>query len=242
MLAFTPDGAFVAQHLLVHDFLNRLPKDETVVSWRKGLRDLVSKWVNRKFRIGFYGLPGYGKSTLVSRLISKDSAPLLVSPGVKDEGDTMVPVEANFADIDYVEVHVSVLSEVEWRARRKCYASLLIPDEEVKLTKKQANYLHSSIKRVYGDIDGALLQRLTSDDFEEPEPVKEFLRCPKYFAFPRTDNKCIQECIAAFATDLGGLHFFVKKVEIFGRFDMPESVVLVDLPGALDAKAQILGR
>lgn len=173
-----------------------------------------------------------GKSSLISRLISNCEQRLLVGDQDSAVGDTMVPIEVSFSETDHILVTIIPLSRSSWTTRRVRYALFLL-DKEEKKQKEQVEYLKNMFETIYGAPTEETLKQLASPNFMEPETIFNFLDSQESFLFP-ADGVDANNCIAAYGAE-GGLHHLVDRIEVKGRFNIPESVVMVDLPGTLDA-------
>lgn len=171
---------------------------------------------------------------MISRIISDIGERLLVRDGPLAQGDTMVPIEVSRCESDNICLAVIPLTTNTWAERRRRYAQFLLDDKQASLLPEQKAYLQYMFRKVYGACDTKALENFSSPTFEEPEVVILFLASEKSFAFrlPQ-DVSYIRECISCYGAE-GGLHYLVDHIELKGKFEIPESITIVDLPGMAD--------
>eukprot|EP01105_Mastigella_eilhardi_P003124 TRINITY_DN1398_c0_g1_i4.p1 TRINITY_DN1398_c0_g1~~TRINITY_DN1398_c0_g1_i4.p1 ORF type:complete len:475 (-),score=91.95 TRINITY_DN1398_c0_g1_i4:1433-2800(-) len=142
----------------------------------------------REERIGFYGVTGAGKSTLINTIVGQRILP----EGGSQKSCTAVACELARCDCPLYHVLVRYVSQAEWVPSCARYASIVLEelvahsgvgDSECKRAraaapspKEAASQYREALEAVYGPLTPEDLSQLAASSFEQPQAVNEILR------------------------------------------------------------------
>jgi hypothetical protein len=174
--------------------------------------------------VALFGLPGHGKSTLLSALALKSGHILSDSNWDSEQELTVVPLKVSYEDqSDFV---IRLYPVKDWRRRRCGYAKIYNEDSESKL----------ALQAIYGKCDNKL-RILSLEEFYDAEWLEGFLKSPidQTFLATNVGLSNFREAIKLLTTSLGSAWPLLDHIAIRGRFDLPENLVITDLPGICDS-------
>ncbi|KAL2103971.1 hypothetical protein ACEWY4_000839 [Coilia grayii] len=197
---------------------------------RTSIQDLQKK-PTQKIIIGVFGQTGCGKSSLLNAILGESE--LLPTGTLEACTSVIIQVEAKTEDNNY-RATIDFISKEEWHKELKCLLRDLAEPED-KRNKDICKMAADKIKALYGP--GKICKELIA---KSDCKIADLLRLgTKSFSHPQASalSKEIRPYVRHREADFGKLYWpIVKavKIEVPKQKELPENIVLVDLPGTGD--------